>query len=102
VRRKVIPLVIGFALCSAVTAGAAPDTTSGAAARRCDPVRTHGRTASRIRTNIGCTRARRLVRRWLVRNRLPRDNFGWYCAGRRNVTCGNGNGGNAPFIRFHR
>lgn len=69
-------------------------------ARACGRVRVGRKVASAIRTNLGCARARGLVRQWLRRRRLPHNQFGWYCAGRRNVTCGGGNGGNAPYVRF--
>jgi hypothetical protein len=89
---------------AAVRANLGLDCSSARAAaatvRACKPVHTHGRTASKVRTNVNCTKARRLLLRWLRRGTLPRDQLGWFCAGRPTVTCGAGNGGSAPFIRF--
>lgn len=84
------------------TVGAASRAPSGSvrAATRCAPVTVGHRRASDIRTNLSCRHARHLLQRWAGAGSLPHDQFGWYCAGQRSVTCGGGNGGNAPYIRF--
>jgi hypothetical protein len=94
-------LTVAALLIVTATVTAGPLTAHAATSRTCSSVHVGHRVASRIRTNLACHRARRLVRRWLHRSHLPKNQLGWFCAGRRNVTCGGGNGGNAPFIRFH-
>lgn len=66
------------------------------AARACAPAHVGHRRASRVRMNLRCSRARHPLHRWLGRGKLPHNQFGWFSSG----TCGGGNGGNAPFIRF--
>lgn len=95
--------VLALALAISAPASARRNAGQVAAAsgvRHCARVVVGHRVASRVRTNQTCTRARRLLRRWLHRGSFPKSQLGWFCAGKRNVTCGGGNGGNAPFIRF--
>ena len=93
-------LLIAALLTLTLIPAAQSPTAAAAGPTRCAPVDANHRTASRVRTNVGCTRARRLLRTWLRRGKLPHDQLGWFCSKTPNVTCGGGNGGNAPYIRF--
>lgn len=87
-------------LAGSVSAQNVAGASAAAAAHRCAAVHVRHRAATHVRTNLRCARARRMLRRWLRRHRLPHNQFGWYCSGRRRVVCGGGNGGAAPYIRF--
>ena len=50
--------------------------------------------------NLGCGRARRLLRHWLHHG-FPRHQTGWYCDMATPVKlCAGGNGGGAPYVQF--
>jgi hypothetical protein len=72
-----------------------------AAARPCGGLRAGGRRATEINaTRLTCASARRKLRRWLNRHRLPRNPFGWNCfRWRGRWMCAVGQG-NAPRFTF--
>src|SRR5215207_4907884 len=80
--RRLVPTVL--VLSTVATVGASgvtiPAADAQAVGKRCRPVKSGGYAATHVFVDyMTCRSARTKLRRWLPRDRLPRNPNGWYC-----------------------